>query len=320
MTQLTHRFVETNGIRMHLAEQGTGPLFLLLHGFPEGWYSWRHQMAALSEAGYHAVAPDQRGYGETGHPASPERYTRLHLVGDVIGLLDAVGSQTVVIAGHDWGAGPAWSTALLRPERVRAVIALGLPYSPRGPISPLRAARTALGEGFYQNYFQKPGVAEAEFERDVRTTLRKILYASSGDATDEERASLVIPEGEGWLDRTADPEVLPAWLTEKDITHYATEFERTGFTGALNWYRAIDKSWELMAPWHLTGIVSPALFLVGERDPVRAQLNWQEQIATMSRFVPNLKATTLIQGAGHWVQQERPEEVNTEMLAFLRDL
>lgn len=177
MSQLTHRFVETNGIRMHLAEQGTGPLVLLLHGFPEGWYSWRHQLAALSEAGYHAVAPDQRGYGETDHPADPQLYTRLHLVGDVIGLLDALGSQTVVIAGHDWGAGPAWSTALLRPDRVRAAIALSIPYSPRGQISPLRAARTALGDGFYQNYFQKPGVAEAEFERDVRTTMRKILYA-----------------------------------------------------------------------------------------------------------------------------------------------
>jgi pimeloyl-ACP methyl ester carboxylesterase len=320
MTQLTHRFVETNGIRMHIVEQGTGPLVLLLHGFPEGWYSWRHQMAALSEAGYHAVAPDQRGYGETDHPADPERYTRLHLVGDVIGLLNALGEQTVVIAGHDWGAGPAWSTALLRPGRVRGVIALSIPYSPRGPISPLRAARTALGDGFYQNYFQKPGVAEAEFEQNVRTTMRKILYASSGDATDKERATLVIPQGEGWLDRTADPRALPAWLTEEDITHYTTEFERTGFTGALNWYRTIDKSWELMAPWHLTGIVSQALFLVGERDPVREQPNWQEQIATMSRFVPNLKATIQIHGAGHWVQQERPDDVNVEMLKFLQDL
>jgi pimeloyl-ACP methyl ester carboxylesterase len=149
---------------------------------------------------------------------------------------------------------------------------------------------------------------------------KKCRDLSSGDATDEERATLIIPKGEGWLDRTADPKVLPAWLTEEDIAHYTTEFERTGFTGALNWYRTIDKSWELMAPWHLTGIVSPALFLVGERDPVRAQPNWQEQIATMSRFVPNLKATIQIQGAGHWVQQERPDEVNTEMLKFLRDL
>src|SRR3954454_18003659 len=165
MAEVEHREVEVGGLRMHAAVQGAGPLVVLLHGFPESWYSWRHQLAALAEAGYRAVAPDQRGFGQTDRPADPAHYTQLHLVGDLIGLLDALGEARAVVVGHDWGAPVAWHTALLRPDRVRGVVGLSVPYRPRGSASPLAAYRAAFGEGFYQLYFQTPGVAEAEFAR-----------------------------------------------------------------------------------------------------------------------------------------------------------
>ncbi len=320
MAEFTHRFIETNGIHMHVAEQGTGPLVLLLHGFPEFWYSWRHQLRTLADAGYHVVAPDLRGYGETDRPATRELYTQLHLVGDVIGLMDALGEETAVVAGHDWGATLTWNTALLRPDRVRGAIALSVPYYPRGPVSRLTAARSALGDGFYMNYFQKPGVAEAEFERDIRTTLRKFLYAFSGDVPPGEQVMLVVPEGHGLLDSLPDPGVFPVWLTEAIVAHYVTTLERTGFTGGFNWYRMIDKSWELMAPWREAIIVPPVLFIAGTLDPVVLLPNGQQQLANMQRFVPNLKATALLSQSGHWIQQERAAEVSTAMIEFLRSL
>src|SRR5690242_7322102 len=249
-TSISHRELDVRGLRMHIAEQGEGPLVVLLHGFPESWYSWRHQLPALAAAGYHAVAPDQRGYGQTTRPAAVEKYTQLHLVGDVIGLLDALGetppsggggqggeAQQAVIVGHDWGAPVAWNTALMRPDRVRGVAGLSVPYAPRGPVSMLTAMRSLLGDGFYMQYFQKPGVAEAELERDPRASLRRLLFSASGDAP--QVAGLdkpVVPAGGGMLDITADPPQLPAWLSEADLDVFAAEFARTGFTGGLNWY------------------------------------------------------------------------------------
>jgi epoxide hydrolase A/B len=189
MTDITHRFIETNGIHMHIAEAGQGPLVLLLHGFPESWYSWRHQLAALAQVGYHAVAPDQRGYGQTDRPAEIEKYTQLHQVGDIIGLLDALQEEQAVVVGHDWGAPVAWGAALMRPDRIRGVGGLSVPYVPRGPVSALTAMRSLLGEGFYMAYFQQPGVAEAELERDVRKTMRMFLYSGSGDVPEDRGAS-----------------------------------------------------------------------------------------------------------------------------------
>ena len=183
MSEVNHRFIQTNGIQMHLAEQGSGPLVVLLHGFPESWYSWRHQLQALAEAGFHAVAPDQRGYGQTDKPADASKYTQLHLIGDVIGLLDALGESQAVVMGHDWGAPVAWNTALLRPDRVRGVVGMSVPHAPRGPVSMLTALRSLFGDGFYMAYFQQPGVADAELSRDVGTTMRRFLFAVSGDAS-----------------------------------------------------------------------------------------------------------------------------------------
>lgn len=322
MAEVHHRFVETNSMRMHIAEQGAGPLVVLLHGFPESWYSWRHQLSALAEAGFHAVAPDQRGYGGTDRPEGVEGYTQLHLVGDVIGLLDALGEERAVLVGHDWGAPVAWNAALLRPDRVRGVVGLSVPYTPRGPISALAAMRAALGDGFYMQYFQAPGVADAELARDPRRTMRAVLFSASGDAPRPEGGPRqpVVPPGRGILDIMPEPETLPSWLTEVDIDVYAAEFARTGFTGGLNWYRTIDLSWELMAPWAGALVQPPALYVAGDRDLVVNFPGMRDALAHLRVFAPNLKDAILLEGCGHWTQQERAEEVNAALLTYLRAL
>ena len=314
-----HRIVETNGIRMHIAEHGAGPLVLLCHGWPESWYSWRHQLRALGEAGYHAVAPDQRGYGSTDRPEAIDQYTLLHLVGDLVGLLDALGESTAIVAGHDWGAPVAWHAALLRPDRFRAVVALSVPHRVRGRARPTTVMPQTPDAVFYQLYFQKPGVAEAELEHDVRASIRRLLYSISGDAPPGARLGLV-PRRGGLLSAAVDPDPLPGWLTEADVDVYTREFERTGFRGGLNWYRNIDRNWELLAPFSGARVTVPALFIAGDRDPVLSFPGSQAALDGMATLVPNLRKTLILEGCGHWTQQERPAEVNTAMLEFLRSL
>lgn len=318
MTDIKHRFVETNGIRMHIAEAGAGPLVVLCHGFPESWYSWRHQLTALADAGFHVVAPDQRGYGQTDRPEPIEVYTQFHLVGDMVGLLDALGEETGVIAGHDWGAPVAWNSALLRPDRFRAVAGLAVPFTRRGPAAPTKMFKAVYGDNFfYILYFQQPGVAEHELRKDVRRSLRMLLYSASGDAPP--RTSFQpAPKTVGFLDQMVDPERLLPWLTEADLDFFATEFERTGFRGGLNWYRNMDRSWELMAPWAGATIRVPTLFIAGEREPVLAFS--PGALEAMKAALPELRGTVLLPGCGHWTQQERPEEVNAALIEFLRSL
>ena len=258
MTEFNQRTIESNGLRVHLTEAGSGPLVVLCHGFPESWYSWRHQLRALAEAGFHAVAPDMRGYGRTDAPVEIEKYTVLHMVGDMVGLLDALGAERAVIAGHDWGAPIAWYSALLRADRFRAVIGLSVPYWPRGPVQPTTLMPQNDDALFYQLYFQKPRVAEAEFESDPRTAIRNLLYAASGDAPrGESRGALplgMVPRRGGFLSNLQAPASLPNWLTEADLDFYAAEFARTGFRGGLNWYRNIDRNWSFWL--HSQGPVS----------------------------------------------------------------
>src|SRR5271168_2245613 len=322
MNELKHRFIESNGIRMHLAECGTGPLVVLCHGFPESWYSWRHQLQALSEAGFHAVAPDMRGYGQTDKPAAIDQYTLLHSIGDVVGLLDALGAEQAVIAGHDWGAPLAWAAAVLRPDRFRAVIALSGPFGPRAQSRPTTAMPQKGDMLFYQLYFQTPGVAEAEFERDVRLTIRTMLYSASGDAprliasvVDRDAVGMVHRE-RGFLARMANPESLPTWLSEADVDFYAAEFARTGFRGGLNWYRNIDRNWELLAPFAGAKVTVPALYVAGERDLVLAFPGAAEMVGKLPTVFPRLRETIMLPGCGHWTQQERPEQVNAAMIGF----
>ena len=316
---ITHRTVETNGIRMHVAEAGSGPLVVMCHGFPESWYSWRHQLAALAEAGYHAVAPDMRGYGQTDAPAEIEAYTLMHLVGDIVGLVDALGEKTAVVAGHDWGAPVAWHSALLRPDVFRAVIALSVPFRPRTPVRPSTVMPQTDDAIFYQLYFQTPGVAEAELQRNVRSTMRWMAYFGSGDAPTRENIGMV-PRTGGFLDHTIDPEKLPAWITDADIDFYAGEFSRTGFRGGLNWYRNIDHNWELLAPYAGAQVSVPALYVVGDRDLVYKFRGMDQLIPNLKKLVPELRRTLVLPGCGHWTQQERAAEVNAAMVEFLKAL
>ncbi len=315
--RITHRQLDLRGLRMHIAEAGTGPLVLLLHGFPESWYSWRHQLTALARAGYHAVAPDQRGYGQTDAPPQADQYTILHLTGDVIALLDALGADQAVVAGHDWGAPVAWHTALLRPDRVRGVAGLSVPYRPRGSSPPVANMRARLGEGFYMVYFQQPGVADAELSRDRHATFRRLLYSASGDAPP---SVPIVPPGGGFLDACAEPpDQLPAWLTSADIDSYASQFA-AGFTGPLNWYRNLDRNWELTAPWHHAQVTVPALYLAGDRDLVIRAPGASRLVSRLRDFAPQLREPVLLPGCGHWTQQERPGEVTAALLGFLSEL
>jgi pimeloyl-ACP methyl ester carboxylesterase len=311
--------VTANGIRMHCVEQGTGPLVLLCHGFPEGWYSWRDQLSALAAAGFHAVAPDMRGYGLTEAPQEISAYDIFDLVGDMVGLLAVLGERQAVIIGHDWGANVAWHAALFRPDLFPAVAALSVPFRQRGPAPPLQMLRKAGQLSHYWFHFQEPGVAEAEFERDPRAALRRVLYSISGDAPPETR-SLTLQPGRGWLANTLDPERLPAWITEADLDHMGAEFRRSGFRGGLNWYRNIDRNWELTAPWAGAAVQQPALFIAGSADPVIALGSGASALAVLATTVPGLRRSLIIDGAGHFIQQERPQRVNGAILEFLSGL
>lgn len=309
---IRHREVTANGIRFHLAEAGAGPLVILCHGFPEGWYSWRHQLTALAGAGFHGVAPDMRGYGGTEAPAVVEAYGILQLVGDLEGLLAALGERTALLVGHDWGAAVVWQAALLRPDLFPAMAAMSVPFRPRSAAPPLSLLRKAGLHDHYWLYFQQEGVAEAEFERDPRAALRRIFTGLSGEGS-----PLIVQPGRGFLYGLTDPPHLPAWLTEADLDIMAAEFVRTGFRGGLNWYRNLDRNWELLAPWAGATLAQPALFIAGTKDPVIAPIAGRSPIEAMQAALPNLAPPVLIEGAGHFIQQERPAEVNAALLPFL---
>jgi pimeloyl-ACP methyl ester carboxylesterase len=319
--ELTHRTVSANNIQIHVAEQGSGPPVLLCHGFPESWYSWRHQLAALAAAGFRAIASDMRGYGRTDRPEAIDQYTLLHLVGDMVGLLDALGLEKAVIAGHDWGAPVAWTTALLRPDRFPAVIGLSVPYMPRRPARPTTVMPQTEDAIFYQLYFQEPGVAEADFERNVGRAMRLIMLGNAGEAPRiPGRGVGMVPRGGGLFPEGIDPPALPAWLGENDVAVYVDEFARTGFRGGLNWYRNIDRNWELLAPFAGAKVTVPALYVAGDRDLVVNFPGMDRLIPNLQQLVPQLRRTVMLPGCGHWTQQERPEAVNAAIIDFLRDL
>ena len=320
MPEVTHRMIETNGIRLHVAEQGEGPLIILCHGFPECWYSWRHQLPALAKAGFRVVAPDLRGYGRSDRPKEVEAYTILHHIGDIVGLVDAMGARQAVIAGHDIGATIAWQAALLRPDRFRAVVALSAPFRPRafgGSVPPTTLMPRNENAVFYQLFLQTPE-AEAALGRDLRRTFRAQLYSLSGDRPPSAGGGFPA----GMVPRTGalltDPASLPAWVTESDVDVYVEEFTRSGLRGALSWWRNIDRNWELMAAFDGAAVTVPALYIAGDRDFVVAV--YQQFIAKQSTLVPKLRPTMMLPGCGHWTQQERAAEVNAAMIDFLRQL
>jgi len=316
MSEFAHRLVQTNGIRMHYVEAGQGPLVLLCHGFPESWYSWRHQIRALAAAGFRVIAPDLRGYGQSDRPTAVEDYDIFQLTGDLVGLLNALGGQPVVIAGHDWGAWVTQYAAMLRPDLFRAVVLLSVPFLPRSPISPSEWERQQYpGKIFYQQIFRAPG-SERIFEADVRGMLLNILYYASGEPTPAMRWNYV-------TDPKAPPPVTPpaprpAWLRDEDLDFFAAEFTRSGFAGPLNYYRNVDRNWSLTPFLDGARILQPTLFVAGECDVVMEF--WKAEFDAMETTVPKLTRKIVLPGVGHWTQQERPEEVSRLMIDFLKQL
>lgn len=316
MAEIKHTFVQTNGIRMHVHEAGEGYPVVLCHGFPEIWYSWRHQIRALNDAGFRALAPDQRGYGETARPEAVEAYTMRNLVADLTGMLDQLGIAKCAIVGHDWGGLVAWGAALIAPERFEKVVGLNTPFLPRPPVKPTDLFRAMAGGKFhYILYFQEPGVAEAELEADVRRTLRGFyqdLAELRLDSTGNNPPGVMGPAGGGILDRLPD-RPHGKFMTDEDFEVFVQAFERSGFRGPLNWYRNFDRNWEEMAAVEQV-VHQAALMICAERDPVLPP--WMA--AGMKKSVPNLTKTITIKDCGHWTQQEKPEEVNQALLEFLR--
>ncbi|MFJ3499198.1 MULTISPECIES: alpha/beta fold hydrolase [unclassified Streptomyces] len=322
--ELRHRTVEAPAGRLHLVEQGTGPLVLLVHGFPESWYSWRHQLPALAAAGYRAVAIDVRGYGRSSKPEATEAYRMLGLVEDNVAVVRALGEESAVVVGHDWGSNIAATSALLHPEVFRAVGLLSVPYAPPGGPRPTEVFGRIGGseQEFYVSYFQEPGRAEAEIEPDVRGWLAGFYAALSADTmpAEGEPDPHFLTRGDGRLRDRFPVGVLPTWLSEDDLDVYAGEFERTGLTGALNRYRNMDRDWEDLAPHRGAPIEQPSLFAGGALD---ASTTWMaDAIDAYPTTLPALSASYLLDGCGHWIQQERPNEVNsllTDWLATLQD-
>ena len=315
-----HRFVQVNGIKMHIAEQGEGPLVILAHGFPELWYSWRHVIPAVAAAGYHAVAPDMRGYGQTDAPPNIQDYTQLQFAGDMTGLVHALGYEQAVIAGHDWGAPVAYNSANMRPDIFRAVILLSVPFSVRteGGVKPTVAMKNRVPPGlqFYQTYFQTPGVAEKAFEADPKRALRMLLYSASGSIPKEHKIRYVFGVNETALDGCTDPKQLPAWLKSEDLDYYAKEYARTGFSGGLNWYRGQDIFWQETPFLIGRKLLQPTLFVAGTDDLVVEFA--RPGVDNLEKSVPNLWKKVLLPGVGHWTEQEAPAEVNRLIIEFLR--
>lgn len=319
---LRHRTVQGPAGRLHLVEQGTGPLVLLVHGFPESWYSWRHQLPALASAGYRAAAIDVRGYGRSSKPTAVDAYRMLELVEDNVAVVRALGEENAVVIGHDWGSNIAATSALLHPEVFRAAGLLSVPYAPPGGPRPTDVFSQVGGpeQEFYVSYFQEPGLAESEMEPDVRGWLAGFYAALSADTmpAEHEPDPHFVARGGRLRDRFPAAR-LPAWLSEEDLDVYAGEFERTGMTGALNRYRNMDRDWQDLAPHRGAPITQPSLFIGGTLD---ASTTWMsDAIDAYPSTLPRLSASHLLEGCGHWLQQERPAEVNgllTEWLATVR--
>lgn len=312
------RTVRTNGIDLHVVEAGEGPAVILAHGFPELSYSWRHQLPALADAGYRAVAPDMRGYGRSSRPDPIEAYDIEHLSGDLIGLLDDLGEEQAVFVGHDWGSMVVGSLARLHPERVAGVVAMSVPLLPRGPMSPLQLMRMVFADTFfYMIYFQEPGVADADLGADPATTMRRMLAGLTvPDGQTLDASGLSARDGLGFVDRLPEPDGLPDWLTQEELDHYTTEFTRTGFTGGINWYRNLDRNWEITPQLAGAKVTMPSLFVGGTLDPVLLM----SPVSIQDEVVTDHRGNVLVDGAGHWVQQEAPGPVNDALITFVDSL
>ncbi|KDP28185.1 hypothetical protein JCGZ_13956 [Jatropha curcas] len=313
MENIQHIRVAANGINMHVATIGTGPAILFLHGFPELWYSWRHQLLHLSALGYRCIAPDLRGFGDTDAPESVTEYTGFHIVGDLIGLLDELGIEKVFLVGHDWGAVIAWYFCLFRPDRIKALVNSSIAFTPRTPVNPVDGLKACFGDDYYVCRFQEPIEAEEKFSLlDIASLLKTIFTARNPNPPR-------IPKEIEFPDCLCS--CLPSWLSEEDINYYAAKFHQTGITGGLNYYRAIKLTWELMAPWAGQQIKVPVKFIVGDLDTAYHLPGMKEYIKNggFKKDVPNLQEVVIMEGVGHFIIQEKAEEVSNHIYDFIKN-
>jgi len=315
------RLIKTATTTQHVHEAGSGPLVIFCHGFPDLGWCWRHQLEALAAAGFHAVAPDMRGYGGTDRPEGVEAYAMTQLVADIVALVHALGETSAVVVGHDFGAPVAWHCALLRPDMFRAVAALSIPFNPRRegrpPLAVYRAIARSMGKDFYILRFQDPSI-EAELEADVETTLRTAFWSYDGATPAEKRGSGFLAPDATFLGAMHPPEGLPPWMSEDDLRVYVDAFAAGGFHGPVGWYRNIDRNWEQLAFVQGQRIQVPAWFMVGEHDPVRGYTGSGE--AELEQWVTDLRGKVVVPGRGHWIQQEDPETVSSGLIGFLSSL
>ncbi|KAL3531492.1 hypothetical protein ACH5RR_010814 [Cinchona calisaya] len=317
MENIMHKSILVNGIKMHVAEIGEGPAVVFLHGFPELWYSWRHQMLYFSSKGYKAIAPDLRGYGDSDAPPSATNYTAFHIVGDLVALLDTLGLDKVFLVGHDWGAVIGWNFCMFRPDRIKALVNLSVVFRPRNAsIKPLDDYRNMFGDDYYICRFQAPGEVEEEFARIDTAELLKAFLTSR-----DPRPPCIPKEiGFGIFIKNA-PSTLPDWLSKADVDYYANKFKKTGFTGGLNYYRALDLNWEISAAWTGVQIEVPVKFIAGEQDITYHIPGVQDYIhkGGFKKDVPHLQQVVIIQGAAHFVNQEKPDEINAHIYDFIHN-
>ncbi|KAJ0445395.1 putative soluble epoxide hydrolase [Helianthus annuus] len=316
VSDLTHHRIKTNGIYLHVAEKkGPGPFLLLLHGFPYTWFSWHHQIRHLATHGYHVVAPDLRGYGDSDSPPSPSSYTMFHIVADLIGLLDHFNQQQVFVVGHDWGATAAWHLSLFRPDRIKGMVAMCVPFFPRDPhTKPTHFFKQSFGDNLYVSQFQEPGRAERAFAKyDCLTVIKKFLLIDKTDV-------MIAPPGMEIIDDLEIPSQLPPWITEEELQIYADKFQESGFTGGLNYYRAMDLTWELLAPWQGSKITVPSKFIIGDKD-IGYKTFSKPYIEgnVMKTLVPDIEVV-IVDGGHHFIQHEKPQEVCDEIISFIQKL
>lgn len=321
MKSRTFKTIETRGIRLRVMVEGSGPLVVLVHGWPESWYSWRHQIDPLVAAGYRVAALDVRGYGGSDKPHAIEAYDMVELTDDVAGVIDALAGPEgqAILIGHDWGAPIVWVTAIRYPDRVRAVVGMSVPHLGRGERPAIDVFKHLYKDRFfYQIYFQKPGVAEAELEADIPASLRKIYYNVSG-AVDASMIGEKRPDAR-FLDGMVDPNPLPAWLLKEDLDYYVEQFRSSGFRGPLNRYRNQERDHANLPELATLQVTQPALFIAGDRDPVLRFVPGVNLVDMCDRWYADLRGKVIVPGAGHWVQQEAPGPVNDVVLKFLREL
>jgi pimeloyl-ACP methyl ester carboxylesterase len=317
MSDIRERTVETNGVELHVLEAGEGTPVLLAHGFPELAFSWRHQIPALAATGCRVIAPDQRGYGRSSRPEALEDYDIEHLVGDLLGLLDELGEERAIFVGHDWGSLVVSSLTLLAPDRVAGIVNMSVPFLGRAPMPPVEMMRAVFADAFfYIVYFQEPGVADAELGADPETTMRRMLGGVAmreGEAPDP---ATFAKDGRGFVERLPEPGGLPDWITQAEFDHYVAEFSRTGFTGGINWYRNMDRNWTLTERIADATVAVPSLFIGGRLDPVVVMTPPDSTVHLLNDH----RGTVFVDGAGHWVQQEKPDEVNAALISFINQV